>query len=712
VKFLRVHSVKGKLMLSLGVLLALFVVLISCYQYYTQSAAAKAGNEVVFQDRLIDLDSYLYLKAGSSVAMVKWILAAPGVREAFAARDRDRLQTLLLDAYKEVKKTADVKQFQFHIPPATSFLRLHKPSKFGDDLTAIRPTVVRANQEQRVMQGIDKGRYGFGMRGVVPVQYEGKHIGTAEIGLAVDNQLLQALKAKFGYDLSIVVESKGALSFQASTTERSFWPGEEELLRAALQEGKTGSLERTEGGRHWLIQYTPLRDLSGSIAAAVVLPLDTTRQVQMLTNQLYFLAGSGVLGLLILLGSVYLIMRIFVDKPLTRLKEITLRVTKENDLTLRADVAKVNCSQIMGCNAPECRDFGKDAHCWETAGTWSSDPQCVLITSGEYRSCEECKPVYQQIITDEIVAVEANLNALIGRFQSVVTELTEKSTIIGDTSGDLAGLSGDLSDSAGRTTIGVDAVADASTLLDSGLEGIGLSMEDIRSHAQIVASSAEEMTSCINEISQNTLGASDMVEKAFGFTEQSSDRVVELNQAMAAIGQITETITDISSRTNLLALNATIEAASAGESGKGFAVVANEVKQLAKQADQAAKDISGKIVTAQAVTEGTVNDIEDIRHVIADLKSLVTSIAAAIEEQSVTTGEIARSTLETSESSGVINGNLQESSGQSQHIISSVNDVRVDADAINANSQHVLDKSQTLKNLVDDLNAMLRVYSI
>ena len=106
-------------------------------------------------------------------------------------------------------------------------------------------------------------------------------------------------------------------------------------------------------------------------------------------------------------------------------------------------------------------------------------------------------------------------------------------------------------------------------------------------------------------------------------------------------GQVTETITDISAQTNLLALNATIEAARAGEAGKGFAVVANEIKELARQTATATQDIRAKIDAIRASTTTAINDIERIAEVIRNVNEIVPQMAAAIEEQSAVTKDVA-----------------------------------------------------------------------
>lgn len=97
--------------------------------------------------------------------------------------------------------------------------------------------------------------------------------------------------------------------------------------------------------------------------------------------------------------------------------------------------------------------------------------------------------------------------------------------------------------------------------------------------------------------------AADKLYKIITYLERGSQelsmKMMELEKRSNEINMINNAIRNIASQTNLLALNATIEAARAGESGRGFAVVANEVKKLADETSNSAKNIEALIKNIQ-----------------------------------------------------------------------------------------------------------------
>ena len=96
---------------------------------------------------------------------------------------RNNLYSMTKKRYKRLKNMG-VLQIHFHLKDNTSFLRLHKPNQYGDNLTLIRPSVVATNKTKKMVEGFEVGKIVHGFRFVYPLFYHKKHIGSMEVSFS------------------------------------------------------------------------------------------------------------------------------------------------------------------------------------------------------------------------------------------------------------------------------------------------------------------------------------------------------------------------------------------------------------------------------------------------------------------------------------------------------------------------------------------------
>lgn len=121
---------------------------------------------------------------------------------------RKRLFELVNPSWENMTSMYDARQLHFHLGPgSTSFLRVHRPDKFGDNMDDVRHTIVDANVKLKATKGFETGRVYSGIRGVVPVFVKNglagdkKHVGALETGTSFTvllNTLQSSVECEFG----------------------------------------------------------------------------------------------------------------------------------------------------------------------------------------------------------------------------------------------------------------------------------------------------------------------------------------------------------------------------------------------------------------------------------------------------------------------------------------------------------------------------------
>jgi len=149
-----------------------------------------------------------------------------------------------------------------------------------------------------------------------------------------------------------------------------------------------------------------------------------------------------------------------------------------------------------------------------------------------------------------------------------------------------------------------------------------------------------------------------------------------------------------------------IEAAGAGSAGKGFAVVATEIKALAQQTATATEDSGNRISGVQAATATGIEGVGKVSQVIVDVNSIVASIAAAIEEQSTVTRDVARNVKPPPASGTLINSRIAELSVVSRQIAKDIAGVDRVAQEMAGGSSQVRSSVSELSSLSEGLKAV------
>ncbi|MDA2181754.1 methyl-accepting chemotaxis protein [Bacillus cereus] len=252
----------------------------------------------------------------------------------------------------------------------------------------------------------------------------------------------------------------------------------------------------------------------------------------------------------------------------------------------------------------------------------------------------------------------------------------------------------------------------------SSMEEITTGVQTVAESSAVVAEVAVTTTERINigsEVINHSIlqmnSVHDVVEETSKVINKLVTRTQQIDTALAAI-------TNIAEQTNLLALNAAIEAARAGENGKGFAVVAAEVRDLAEQSKESAKEVNHLIKSIQKDTQDTVNVMQKGQQKAVEGKEAaykanqtflsimrdIDKITGQIQEVSAATEEMSAGTEEVNASLSLVSETATDVKKETLQTVNSIQSQAVSIEQISIQSNKMKEKVEELTELVSKFN--------
>lgn len=326
---------------------------------------------------------------------------------------------------------------------------------------------------------------------------------------------------------------------------------------------------------------------------------------------------------------------------------------------------------------------------------------------------------------DELGVMSESFNSMKHTLKGVLNETKTSVNYVSDSAEQFTTV-------AEQSALALSSIAKSTTELADNASAQGEVVEAAVNETREMSESINQVINNMNDIKEESINttrqAEDGTEKiadAVAFInilkeemEKTQETMVELEQQSQSITEITDTISDIASQTNLLSLNASIEAARAGEAGRGFAVVATEVGNLAAESQKASEQISVIIENIQQSTnnvaramknslEKTLQSAEAVDKAGAAFTGIAKNIETLnikIAESSKVSDEVLTKNDEVQEAIRKVEKYAKEISAGTENISAATEQQTASMQEVAASSHRMNELSATLKEQIEDFD--------
>lgn len=323
--------------------------------------------------------------------------------------------------------------------------------------------------------------------------------------------------------------------------------------------------------------------------------------------------------------------------------------------------------------------------------------------------------------SDEIGNIARSVHTLIGGLASIVVNIHHSTGELAEFKDDFQKKFETINNSISNVNVAVDEIANGATSQADETQKVNSQINDMGDAITKTSQNVDSLTQSTEQMKEHNEQLDTTIQELMAISDRNKESLAavynqtnETNQSVMHIGNAVDMITDIAGQTNLLSLNASIEAARAGEYGKGFAVVADQIRQLADQSANTAKEI-GEIVaeliensntsvetmgvvrqemTGQYEKLNTTKDIfEQLNEEVNNVVTAIESISTEVESLDKLKGEV----LGSAESLAAI---AQENAASTEETSASMVELGEIVNDCNTKTQQLVDIADSMEENV------------
>ena len=262
---------------------------------------------------------------------------------------RHKLKNIIKDDYK-IYKEDGVLQYHFVFPNNITFFRMHKPSKYGDDLSKIRLDFSWANKNKKEIHGFQKGKTSHAFRNIQPIiDSNNKFLGTIDVGFTsgeLQDRLNKVSKIHTHFivkknifttkawdrddiNTQYITSSESSeymigidkeYNFGHVTKSRKYIENKKDKIKKYLNEGKEFSI-LVENGKYRAISFYPIHSLITNDISAWIISYSKDENIN--------LAFRESKNLIIISNILLFILFIFLYRLLTQREMLDVQVKKQ-----------------------------------------------------------------------------------------------------------------------------------------------------------------------------------------------------------------------------------------------------------------------------------------------------------------------------------------------------------------------------------------------